>query len=266
MMAKTVLITGASRGIGQELALLFAADGYNLVLVARSEEKLEELSVRLWRDFAVTAYVCPLDLAKYGAAQELVQRIAQWDVCIDVLVNNAGFGYNDTFATSNLDRQQDLLQVDVLAVMELCRLFAPAMIARGSGGILNVASVAGFMPGPYLSTYYASKAFVQSFTQALHVELKPSGISVSALCPGPVSTKFWEVADAKGALAQMVAATPRRVAQAGYRAFKRNKVLCFPGFVAKAAVFLSRLVPRKVTAHISAHLQSLRQSRPHVGQ
>ena len=159
-------------------------------------------------------------------------------------MNNAGFGYDAPFAESSLERQRALVQTNDMALMEFCHAFAPGMAERGHGGILNVASVAGFVPGPYMSTYYASKAFVQSFSSALHMELRPYGVHVTALCPGPVRTPFWDNADAGGtALARMTISAPR-VARAAIRALGCNRLLCCPGVLAKVIVFGSRLVPR----------------------
>ena len=170
-------------------------------------------------------------------------------------MNNAGFGYDAPFAESSLERQRALVQTNDMALMELCHAFAPGMAERGHGGILNVASVAGFVPGPYMSTYYASKAFVQSFSSALHMELRPYGVHVTALCPGPVRTPFWDNADAGGtALARMTISAPR-VARAAIRALGCNRLLCCPGVLAKVIVFGSRLVPRTWAAAAASALQ-----------
>ena len=174
---------------------------------------------------------------------------------VETLVNNAGFGYDAPFAESSLERQRALVQTNDMALMELCHAFAPDMAERGHGGILNVASVAGFVPGPYMSTYYASKAFVQSFSSALHMELRPYGVHVTALCPGPVRTPFWDNADAGGtALARMTISAPR-VARAAIRALGCNRLLCCPGVLAKVIVFGSRLVPRTWAAAAASALQ-----------
>lgn len=254
-MAKTALVTGASGGIGLELARLFAKDGYDVVLVARSAERLGEVADELEEQYHVRAFPCPCDLSDTDGAASVVKAVDALDVQVDALVNNAGFAYDAPFAGSDAARQRDLVQVDVVALMELSHEFGSRMAARGEGRILNVASIAGFMPGPYMATYYASKAFVQSFTQALHVELKWRGVHVTALCPGPVRTSFWKAADAEHVALTFLMARPQRVARAGYRALAWNKTLCFPGLLAKAAVFVTRLVPRCVMSYAVALLQ-----------
>lgn len=252
---QVALVTGAAGGIGRELARLLAKDGYTLVLVGRTEETLAEAAAELAGLSGADAHVIAQDLAAEGAAEAVAQRVAELGLSVDVLVNNAGFGYDAPFAQSSPERQRDLLQVNNTALTELCLAFLPGMITRGRGGILNVASIAGFMPGPYMATYYASKAYVQSLTQALHVELRPCGVHATALCPGPVSTNFWRAADAgHTALARATLPAPA-VARAGYAAFKLNKAACVPGLLPKAVVFSTRLLPRGLIARIASALQ-----------
>lgn len=267
MAEKTALVTGASGGIGLEFARLLAADGYDVVLVARSREKLEGVAAELKREHGVESWACPFDLSDPEAPARIAETVDEKGLSIDVLINNAGFGYDTPFIKSDPQRQRDLMQVNDVALVELCRLFAPAMVERQSGAILNVASIAGFMPGPYMATYYASKAFVQSFTQALHVELRLHGVSVSALCPGPVRTEFWNAAEAGHTVLAHLAVSPRRVARSGLRALRWKKTLCVPGLVSKAAVFVTRLVPRSWMAYASALLQlPLRKKAEQVGR
>lgn len=249
------LVTGATGGIGRELCAELARDHGTLAIVGRSQEKLDELAKHLSErhNVAVRAFVA--DFAQPGAVDVLVAQVRAANLQVETLVNNAGFGYDAPFAHSNLARQQALVQTNDVALMELCHAFAPDMAARGHGGILNVASVAGFVPGPYMSTYYASKAFVQSFSSALHMELRPHGVHVTALCPGPVRTPFWDNADAgETALARLTISAPR-VARAAVRALACNRLLCCPGVLAKAIVFGSRLVPRTWAAAAAAALQ-----------
>lgn len=254
-VAPCVVITGATGGIGRELAREFAQEGRSLALVARSTEKLEALAAELSAEFGVATYAFAADFAQPGAVDALVARVQAAGLVVETLVNNAGFGYDAPFAQSDLARQRALVQTNDMALMELSYAFAPDMAARGHGGILNVASVAGFVPGPYMATYYASKAFVQSFSQALRVELKPYGVHVTALCPGPVRTPFWDNADAGSiALARLTVEAPR-VARAAVRALGANKPLCCPGLLAKGIVAGSRFVPRTLAAHAAAALQ-----------
>lgn len=253
--APCVLITGATGGIGRELSREFASAGNTLALVGRSRSKLDALAQELASEFGVQARVFVADLAEPGATDKLVGEVEAAGLQVEVLVNNAGFGYDAPFVQSDRSRQRALVQTNDMALMDLCLAFAPDMAARGHGGILNVASVAGFVPGPYMATYYASKAFVQSFSQALRVELKPFGVHVTALCPGPVRTPFWKNADAGSiALARMTVETPR-VARAAVRALGANKPLCCPGLLARAIVIGSRFVPRTWAAKAAAALQ-----------
>ena len=238
--ALCALVTGATGGIGRELCAQLAHECGTLALVGRDRGKLEELAN---------------DFARPGAVDALASQVQAANLQVETLVNNAGFGYDAPFAESSLERQRALVQTNDMALMELCHAFAPGMAERGHGGILNVASVAGFVPGPYMSTYYASKAFVQSFSSALHMELRPYGVHVTALCPGPVRTPFWDNADAGGtALARMTISAPR-VARAAIRALGCNRLLCCPGVLAKVIVFGSRFVPRTWAAAAASALQ-----------
>ena len=253
--ALCALVTGATGGIGRELCAELARDHGVLALVGRSQAKLDELAKNLAERFDVSVRTFAAHFAQPGAVDVLVAQVRAANLQVETLVNNAGFGYDAPFAESSLERQRALVQTNDMALMELCHAFAPGMAARGHGGILNVASVAGFVPGPYMSTYYASKAFVQSFSSALHMELRPHGVHVTALCPGPVRTPFWDDADAGGtALAKLTIGAPR-VARAAIRALGCNRLLCCPGVLAKFIVFGSRFVPRTWAAAAAAKLQ-----------
>lgn len=254
--AITALVTGACGGIGRELVARLARGGCDLVLVGRDAGRLGELADELVADVAgVGIRVVACDLARPGAVAELVGRLDAMGARIDVLVNNAGFGYDAPFASSDAERQRSLVQVDVAVPVELTRALVPAMVERGRGAVLNVASIAGFMPGPGMATYYASKAFVQSFTQALHVELADSGIHVTALCPGPVRTPFWDEADAGDTPLARMTMEAGPVAAAALRALRANRPLCVPGAVAKLVVLSSRILPRTTIARIVRRLQ-----------
>lgn len=264
--AMTALITGATGGLGYELTRRFAKAGYDLVLVGRSEEKLAGTVEKLEAEFPVHVQTVIADLSGKDASRRIVEEVEARGIQVDALVNDAGFGYNAPFVKSDPERQQNLIQVNVAVLTELCRAFAPGMVERGYGKILNVASMAGFMAGPFLSTYYASKAYVQTFTQALHAELRLSGVHVTALCPGPVRTPFWNNADAgKTALAHLTA-RPQSVSRAAWRALSVNKTLCIPGIVPKLLVFLTRLVPRSWMAYCSALLQWPRKKKGGEGE
>lgn len=253
--ALCALVTGATGGIGRELCAQLARECGTLALVGRDKGKLEELAKDLAERFDVDTHVFVADFAQPGAVDALASHVQAANLQVETLVNNAGFGYDAPFTESSLERQRALVQTNDMALMELAHAFAPDMVARGHGGILNVASVAGFVPGPYMSTYYASKAFVQSFSSALHMELRPHGVHVTALCPGPVRTPFWDNADAGGtALARLTISAPR-VAKAALRALACNRLLCCPGILAKFIVFGSRFTPRTWAAAAAATLQ-----------
>ena len=244
----TALITGASSGIGRELARLFSADGCNVILIARSREKLDALKAELENEFHNTVTTLEKDLSAPGAAQEVYDYTQANSLAVDALVNNAGFGDWALFAQSSLAKQEQMIQLNVTALTALTHLFLPQMIERKNGRILQVASVASFMPGPKMAVYYATKAFVRSFTEALSVELKKtkSGVSVTALCPGPVKTAFWDVAEAQNSSISknMFFADSASVARCGYRALKKGRVLAIPVFSVRAAVFISKFLPR----------------------
>ena len=249
------LVTGATGGIGRELCAQLARECGTLVVVGRNQEKLDELAKGLSERFDVNVHAFTADFAQPGAVDALVAQMRAANLQVETLVNNAGFGYDASFAESDLARQRALVQTNCEALMELAHAFAPGMAMRGHGGILNVASVAGFVPGPYMSTYYASKAFVQSFSNALHMELRPHGVHVTALCPGPVRTPFWDNADAGETPLARLTISASCVARAAVRALACNRLLCCPGVLAKFIVFGSRFVPRTWAAAAAAALQ-----------
>jgi short-subunit dehydrogenase len=245
LSTETVLITGASSGIGLELAKCFAADGSRLVLVARNTSALEKLAEELRRENKIEAIVLTADLSSPETPGRIFQELSARKISVDVLVNNAGFGAHGAFVELSLPRQLEMLQVNIAALTELTGLFLPEMIGRKRGGILNVGSVAGFQPGPGMAVYYATKAFVLSFTEALAEELLGTGLKVSVLCPGPTETNFGSVARGKKVrqlkTSKMSAET---VARHGHRAFRKGKTVAVPGVQNKMFVFLNRIVPR----------------------
>ncbi len=256
MSTETVLITGASTGIGRELARQFAAAKSNLVLVARRRERLEELAAELRKQHGVEAQVVAADLGRADAPQAILERLTRDAVTIDVLVNNAGFGALGPLAELDLGRQMEMIQVNVAALTHLTRLLLPGMIQRRRGGILNVGSIAGFQPGPFMAVYYATKAYVISFSEALADELSGSGVTVSCLCPGPTVTEFAETAKMGHTLLfKLRPMTAGQVAEAGYRAFRRGKVLVVPGVLNYLGSMGVRFVPRSLARAIARRLQ-----------
>ena len=241
----TVLITGASSGIGRSLARLFARDGHALVLVARRGNVLEELAAELSRDHSVTVRVLPFDLADPAAAARLVGNLAEAGVRVDVLVNNAGFGMQGAFAALPVERQIQMIHLNVTALTALTRLLLPAMLERGRGGILNVGSTAGFQPGPYMAVYYATKAYVVSFSEALADELSGSGLRVSCLAPGPTATAFAAEAGASDSrLFRGETMSVDEVARIGYEGWQQGHSLVIAGSRNWWRAFAVRLLPR----------------------
>ncbi len=256
MATETALITGASSGIGLELARLFAADGSDLVLVARREDRLRQLADELRVTHGSVVYVLPKDLADRQAPQAIFEQLRAEGVFVDVLVNNAGFGARGPFATLDARRQLDMLQVNVAALTHLTRLFLPGMIERRRGAILNVGSVAGFLPGPNTAVYYATKAYVLSFTEALAAELAGTGVRVTLLAPGATATEFATAAGYPGRIRG--AMDPATVARAGHAALRAGRVLVVPGLKNRAATLAVRLLPRAV---VRKAMHSRRASR-----
>ncbi|MEZ0393046.1 MAG: SDR family NAD(P)-dependent oxidoreductase [Pseudobdellovibrionaceae bacterium] len=252
------LITGASSGIGWELAHVMAAKEWDLILVARTGEKLNELKTELEKKYRIRAQVIPMDLAKPEAALDLFRKTQGFEV--EILVNNAGFGDYGAFADADWKRQRDMIQVNIMALTELTHLFLPSMIQRKSGKILNVASTAAFQPGPLMSVYYATKAFVLSFSEGLYEELQGTGVSVTALCPGPTKSGFQQAANMGNVALFETTPLPssRDVALYGYRALMQRKPVAIHGTVNKMMASSVRFVPRAVTRKLVRKLQEKR--------
>lgn len=262
-MAKAAVITGASAGLGAELAQLFAADGHDLVLVARRRDRLEELAGRLEKVRGSRVDVVPEDLADAGAPARLASELAKRGIEVEFLVNNAGFGTTGAFAELDTARELGMLHVNVMAVVHLTRLLLPAMIARRSGRVLNIGSTAGFQPGPFMAVYYASKAFVNSFTEALCFELRGTGVTATLCCPGATETEFARVAgNGQSRLFQRGVMGAPEVAAAAYRAMMRGKPIAIPGLRNKLGLQSLRLAPRGVVRRIAAALNRVEESRP----
>jgi short-subunit dehydrogenase len=257
-MNKTALITGASTGIGFEFANLLAADGYNLVLIARDEQKLREIAGSLPSKFNISVKVYPKDLSVTSDIENLVRQIRQDAGTIEVLVNNAGFGLSGAFIDADLARELEMIQLNVVSLVIFTKLLAKEMVQRKSGKILNVASTAAFQPGPLMAIYYATKAFVLSFSEALAEELKESGVTVTALCPGPTATQFSKRAELeksrlfKGGIVPVLDAAT--VAKIGYDGLSKGQRVVIPGLINKIGVFSVRLTPRKLVAQIAKQL------------
>ena len=241
----TALITGASSGIGRALARLFAQDGHALVLVARRGSVLEDLAAELSRDHSVTVRVMPIDLAEPDAAMRLVADLQSAGVVVDVLVNNAGFGMQGAFAALPVDRQLQMIHLNVTALTALTRLLLPSMLERNRGGVLNIGSTAGFQPGPFMAVYYATKAYVVSFSEALADELSGSGLRISCLAPGPTATAFAaEAGAADSRLFRGETMTVEEVARIGYDGWRQGKFLVIAGRRNWWGAFAVRLLPR----------------------
>lgn len=256
-MKKTALITGASSGIGYECSKIFASNGYDLILVARNEEKLMALKAELEERHGVSAFVIVQDLSQKDAAREIFEQVEKAETDVNVLVNNAGFGDYGGYADADWEKQYDMVQVNILALMQLTKLFLPQMLQRKEGRILNMASMAAFVPGPYMSVYYASKSFVLSFSESLAIELRGSGVTVTAVCPGPTETDFEKVAGSgiRKLFDTTKTAAADKVALFSYRAAMRGKIIAVPGLKNKTGAVGQRFLPKRIVRAIVLKLQ-----------
>lgn len=247
----TALITGASNGIGLALARRFAAEGHNLILVARSEDKLNDLEAELSSKHSIEAYVFSYDLIEPNACQSLFDRVQQQGLQVDVLVNNAGYGDYGDFVNTEWEKQQGMISLNVMATTHLTHLFLPLMVQRDSGKILNVSSTAAFQPGPKMAVYFATKAYILSFSEAIAAETDGTGVSVTILCPGPTQSGFIGSANMDKMAATEVMSTDKlptseEVANFGYDALQKGQVVAVHGVVNKILTFSNRLAPRAV--------------------
>jgi short-subunit dehydrogenase len=243
---QTVLVTGASGGIGVDLAECFARDGYDLILTARSEDALQAVATRLSNGFGVKATAIPNDLGAIGGGLRLAEEITKRGLTVDALVNNAGFGHAGALTAAPLGTSLGMIDLNVRALVELTHVYWDSMLKRGRGGVLNVASTAAFQPGPLMAIYYASKAFVLSFSEALWEEARGTGVHVSCLCPGPTASKFRERAGTgKTRLGKTIAVAPSMpVAQEGYEGFLRNRRVVVTGGRNKMMVGAVKMLPK----------------------
>lgn len=253
MTKKTAIITGASAGLGAHFAELFAKDGHNVALVARRKDKLEELTKRLQSSYSIEAKALAFDLADPKAPQQIFDAVAGDEV--EFLVNNAGFGTNGAFAELDISREMEMVQVNVSSLMHLTRLFLPKMLERKAGRILNIGSTAGFQSGPFMATYYATKAFVNHFTEALWFELKDTGVTATVSCPGATATEFAEVAgNGKSALFKAGVADAATVAKEAYQAMLAGKPMIVHGIKNKLFMQTLRVSPRAMVRAVAAKL------------
>jgi short-subunit dehydrogenase len=256
---KTALVTGASRGIGLELARLLAADGHELVLVARASKELEKVSQSLVEQYGVPVRCYPKDLSKSGEALDLWREIERAGIVVDILVNNAGSGVYGPLAQEDLSAVSAMVELNVSALTTLTRLALPGMLERRWGRILNVGSVVGYQPGgPGMAAYYASKSYVLSFSKGVSRELDGTGVTLTVLCPSTTRTSFEERSGANRSLLykRFPAVSPEAVARAGYRGMKRGARVVLPGLSAKILAFAGELPPRRVALEVNRLLLS----------
>ncbi|HOC07045.1 MAG TPA: SDR family oxidoreductase [Bacillota bacterium] len=251
---KTAVVTGASRGIGYELSRLLARDGYNLILIARNEELLGQVARELEAEFNIKAYVLAQNLSDAMAGDQIAARIKELNLPIHILVNNAGFGCQGPFSKSNSVSNLEMILTNTVALTRLTQIFIPELVAN-KGKILNTSSQAAFQPVPYFAVYAATKAYVLSFSQALAEELKPKGVTVTALCPGVTKTDFIRRAgmeDTRAAQGKLISS--RAVAEIGYRGMLGGKTVVVPGIKEKVMTAAGRVAPRRLVAKIAGSL------------
>jgi hypothetical protein len=255
---KMVLVTGASSGIGLEIARLFARHGHNLVLVARDQTRLKEIARELEEKDEIAVKIIAKDLSNQSAPSEIHQQLCSESVTVDVLVNCAGFGTSGLFSDADLASQLSMIQVNVAAVTHLTHLFLKDMLKRGEGKILNVASTAAFQPGPLMAVYYATKAYVLSFSEAIAEEVRKSGITVTTLCPGPTKTAFQVKAKMQQTrlynTAMLNPLPAETVAKIGYEGLMAHKRLIIPGYMNRIIAFAERLLPRQWVTRVARRM------------
>ncbi|WP_338780729.1 SDR family oxidoreductase [Metabacillus sp. FJAT-52054] len=251
-----VLITGASGGIGMELAKIAAGKGYSLILAARNEKKLLELKAELESKHGISVVIHQADLSKPEEITKMAEELKIKKLKVSYLINNAGFGLFGEFLETDLDAELNMIDLNIRSLTHLTKLFLPDMTERNEGGILNIASTAAFQPGPLMAVYYATKAYVLSFTEALENELKDTNIRVSALCPGPTDTGFSERADlGKSKLFNNGVMRADQAAQAGFDGWMKGKTVIVPGLQNKILAGSVRFMPRKMITSIVRSVQ-----------
>jgi uncharacterized protein len=256
-MTKTALITGASGGIGLELAWIHARQGDNLVLVARNKKKLDELKNEIEKQYQLSVHTIGKDLAVKDAALEVFNELRSGGIEIEFLINNAGFGHLGAFAGNSWEKEEQMIKLNIASLTQFTKLFLPAMLERGSGRIMNVASVASFMPGPFMAVYYATKAYVLSFSEALNAEVRSKGVTVTALCPGPTTSGFQDAADMKGIklVEKFKMPSSKVVAKYGYGAMMIGKPVAIQGALNRLMVASLRVSPRSLVVKVVKWMQ-----------
>lgn len=247
-MPKTALITGATSGLGYEFVKLFAKDGYNLVIIARNKQKMEQMK-KSFQSIDVT--IIDKDLSVPNAAKEVFEEVEKQGITIDVLVNNAGFGLLGNFDELDIQKQKDMIQLNVATLTELTYYVLKKMKQKNEGKILNIASTAAFQPGPLMAVYYATKAYVLSFSEALVEELSASAVTVTTLCPGPTKTNFGSVANLEGTKMFSNPMNSELVAKQGYNALMNGKRVIVTGGLNKVGVLAAKFLPRSVAAKVA---------------
>lgn len=252
---KTALVTGGASGLGYEFALLLAKNSFQLILIDIDSDQLEIVKNELEHNFQIKVHTITKDLSLQNSAAELFEEVKETP--IDVLINNAGFGLFGSFYSTNWNRESSMLNLHVVTTTQLTKLLLDGMIKRGRGKILNISSLAAFQPGPLMAIYYASKAYILSFSEAIANELKGTGVTVTVLCPGQTKTSFQEVVS-EGNKTNKISfniATANKVTEYGYKAMMRGKTLAIPGVTNKILSFLPRILPRKIVTAIVRKIQ-----------
>ena len=255
---KTVLITGASSGIGYEFAKIYAKKGYNLVITARRKNNLDRIKQELESfDTLICVDIIVLDLSKQNSAKELYEVVKQRGILIDTLINNAGFGVYGNFIETDIEKEIDMIELNIKSLVVLTKLFLKDMVSRNNGTIINVASTAAFQPGPLMSVYYASKSFVLSFTEAIRNEVRDTNVNISVLCPGPTDTEFEKSAslEESSLFTKLKVMKPEKVAIIGYKGINRNKSVIIPGILNNILITFNKITPRALVINIVRKLQ-----------
>lgn len=254
---ETALVTGASGGIGLEFARILAKNKFNLVLIARNEKALNGIAEELKRDFGIIAKVIPCDLSEVSACRQIFDQLRSENIVVDILVNNAGFGDFGPFADSEWDKINRMMELNMVSLTFLTHLFLKDMVKRNKGRILNVSSTAAFQPGPLMAVYYATKAFVSSFSEAIANELKDTGVTVTALCPGATISGFQKAAslDDSKLFKRRNLPSSAEVAALGYKAMMKGKTVAIHGTLNKTLAFLVRIFPRKIVTSATRFIQ-----------
>jgi uncharacterized protein len=255
---RTALVTGASSGLGVDFARELAKEGANLILVARREDRLKAVAAEINQEFGVAVDVIPMDLAETGAPQVLYDHLKAENKAVDVLVNNAGYGLFGMFTELSWEKQKQMLDLDIIALTHLTKLFVPDMVARKFGAVLQVASIAAYQPAPTYASYAGAKSYVLLFSEALDHELRGTGVNVTTVSPGVTATEFLKVAGQKPTLYQrMVMMQSPEVARQGIRALLRQQRSVVPGFFNRFSAFLMRFIPRRLMTVLSNVMMSI---------